>query len=268
MTYYGGKRRMVNYILPLIPKHDIYVEPYFGGGTIFFAKNKSYLEVINDIDFQLVNFYMNVQSNFEELQKLISNAIYSEALYKWAQKVYYKKIKVTSIENAYATWLVFNMAINSCPESGWSFNNGTGGSHSGYLLAHKRDSFCPWLKERMRYVQISQRPAMKVIKERDSEKTFFYLDPPYPNTNQGHYAGFKMSDLEELLQLMETIKGKFILSNYPAEIITQYAKKNNWQLKEIEMKQDIQNQMSRRSRKTEILLMNYKLKSELQLELF
>lgn len=268
LTYYGGKRRMIQYILPMIPKHKIYVEPYFGGGTVFFAKSPSYLEVINDIDSQLVNFYMQIQTNYDTLKEKIELSLYSEELYKWSKLVYYNKIKASEIDRAYATWLIFNMSINSCPECGWSYNNGTGGSHSGKLLAHKRDSFCPWLKERMRYVQISQRPAIKVIKERDSIDTFFYLDPPYPNTNQGHYAGFTLEDLEELLRVLESIKGKFMLSNYPAEILSEYANKNSWQLTEISINQDIINQMKRRKKKKEVLIQNYYTKQITELNMF
>ena len=267
LTYYGGKRRMVNYIMPLIPRHSIYVEPYFGGGTIFFEKKPSYLEVINDINGQLINFYLQIQENFEELNEKIQNTLCSESLFKWAKEVYNGKISVPDVERALATWLVFNMAINSNPLANWSYNNGTGGSHTGILLAHKRDSFCPWLKERMRYVQISQRDALKVIKERDSEQTFFYLDPPYPNTNQGHYSGFTFDNLEELLIVLQNIKGKFILSNYPAEIITRYAQKKNWLLEDIVMKQDIVNAMGVKSTKTEILLYNYNPEKTSQLSL-
>ena len=44
ITYYGGKQQLVSTILPMIPSHRVYCEPYFGGGAVFFAKGKSYLE--------------------------------------------------------------------------------------------------------------------------------------------------------------------------------------------------------------------------------
>ena len=242
LTYYGGKKRLVNQILPLIPNHRIYCEPYFGGGAVFFAKKPSYLEVVNDINDNLINFYRICQTNFAELSTMIKRALYSES--------------------------VFNMSINSCPENLWSFNNGTGGSHSGILFAHKRDSFCPWLEERLRYVQISCRQAIKVIKERDTNETFFYLDPPYPNCNQGHYKGFTVDDFEQLLIQLESIKGKFLLSNYPAEIISKYAKKNNWQLKSFLVNQDIVNQYIPGRKKREIFLANYQTEKYIQTTIF
>ena len=48
IAYYGGKLNMVKRILSKIPKHKIYVEPFFGGGAVFFAKEPSKIEVIND----------------------------------------------------------------------------------------------------------------------------------------------------------------------------------------------------------------------------
>ena len=48
ITYYGGKQSMLSIILPMIPEHNLYCEPFFGGGAVFFAKEPSKIEVIND----------------------------------------------------------------------------------------------------------------------------------------------------------------------------------------------------------------------------
>ena len=55
ITYYGGKQILTHEILELMPAHKIYVEPFFGGGAIFFAKGSSFLEVINDTNDLLIN---------------------------------------------------------------------------------------------------------------------------------------------------------------------------------------------------------------------
>lgn len=57
LTYYGGKQLMLKNILPIIPEHEIYNEPFFGGGALFFAKEPSKIEFINDISGEIVNFY-------------------------------------------------------------------------------------------------------------------------------------------------------------------------------------------------------------------
>lgn len=40
ISYYGGKQRLISKILPLIPEHNLYCEPFLGGAAIFFAKEK------------------------------------------------------------------------------------------------------------------------------------------------------------------------------------------------------------------------------------
>ena len=71
ISYYGGKQLMVSTILPLIPPHKIYVEPFLGGAAIFFAKKPSDFECINDLNGALVTFYQVVVSDFAILRKLI-----------------------------------------------------------------------------------------------------------------------------------------------------------------------------------------------------
>ena len=57
ITYYGGKQMMCGKIVPLIPKHRLYCEPFAGGAAIYFAKEPSELEVLNDTNRELINFY-------------------------------------------------------------------------------------------------------------------------------------------------------------------------------------------------------------------
>ncbi|MDT8337183.1 MAG: DNA adenine methylase [Candidatus Izemoplasmatales bacterium] len=71
ITYYGGKQSMIKDILPLIPKHKLYVEPFFGGGAVFWAKEKSNTEVINDVNMNIVNFYEVLKHSYFELRKKI-----------------------------------------------------------------------------------------------------------------------------------------------------------------------------------------------------
>ena len=67
ISYYGGKQNMLSELLPLIPKHESYIEPFFGGGALFFAKTPSPLEVINDTNQLMINFYRQMVVNFDAL---------------------------------------------------------------------------------------------------------------------------------------------------------------------------------------------------------
>jgi len=57
ITYYGGKQQLCSTILGLIPEHNLYCEPFCGGAAIFFGKKASHVEVLNDTNKELINFY-------------------------------------------------------------------------------------------------------------------------------------------------------------------------------------------------------------------
>lgn len=257
LTYYGGKQRIASWIVQHIPEHQIYVEPFFGGGAVFFEKRPSYLEVINDLNENLVNFYEMLQQNYEKLAARVNATLHSESMYKRALDIYHGQIPAEKLEKALATWIVFNQSFSATCRGGWKFDNGTGGSHVGIVQHHARENFCPWLKKRLQYVQISCRDALQVIKDRDSENTFFYLDPPYPNTNQGHYSGYTYNDLQKLLTLLQNIKGKFALSNYPCDMISDFSVRTGWKIDIITFKKDSKLAADPDAQKVELLLMNY-----------
>lgn len=80
LTYYGGKQKLARVIIPLIPPHKTYVEPFVGGGAIFWSKPIAEVEVINDYNRELINFYEMVQNQFVELEKLIRISLHSRSL--------------------------------------------------------------------------------------------------------------------------------------------------------------------------------------------
>src|SRR5690554_8145229 len=80
ISYYGGKQNLVTTILPLIPKHKTYIEPFVGGGAIFWSKQPSEVEIINDYNRELINFYECVQNEFVELEKMVRISLHSRSL--------------------------------------------------------------------------------------------------------------------------------------------------------------------------------------------
>ena len=235
ITYYGGKQRMASIIISMIPKHKIYCEPFFGGGAVFFEKYKSEIEVINDNNELLINFYKICRKKFKELQNMIQSTLHSESEFIRARNIYRGRIEATDIEKAWSLWVMSNECHAGSLYGGWKFCNGSAGTHFGKVLRNKRDDFNRSLHERLSEVQISCRDGLKVIKNRDSTETFFYLDPPYPGSHQGHYYGYSENDLEDLLKILQNIKGKFILSNYWTDILRKYVDANKWNVKEVSM---------------------------------
>ena len=121
---------------------------------------------------------------------------------------------------------------------------------------NKKRQFTELLQERIELTQIECRDALDVIRLYDTPDTFHYIDPPYPGTNLGHYKGYTMDNLEQLLVKLSNIKGKFLLSNYPQDIITQYARKHGWA--QLAFKMPLcASKKAVRSNKTEVLTSNY-----------
>ena len=266
ITYYGGKQNMLDIILPKIPKHKIYVEPFFGGGAVFFAKQPSYLEVINDKNDRLITFYEEMKDNFNVLNDMIKNTLHSESMYMKAKDIYNGRIEASRLELAWSVWVITNMSFSGSMHGGWKWCNGSSGSHTGRFIHRKTNDFNS-LKNRLAGVQISKRDALKVILDRDTEDTFFYLDPPYPGCVQGHYYGYSMKEFYELLELLQSIKGKFMLSNFWSQTLKFFAIKNNWKLKEQKLIMKVANFSSQRYKK-EVLVFNYTSENNLFSEMY
>lgn len=201
ITYYGGKQQLANVIIDMIPKHRIYCEPFFGGGAVFFAKRPSFLEVINDKNDLLITFYKQCIDNFNELQHRIQSTLCSESEFNKAKRIYNNPKHQRKIDIAWSVWVCTNMAMMGTPRGVWKRCNGTGGSHTGVTIDNDRKKFTADIKTRLQHIQISCHEALDVIKERDTQDTFFYLDPPYLNCDQKHYSGYGKEDLSGRLNL-------------------------------------------------------------------
>jgi DNA adenine methylase len=216
ISYYGGKQRMVPNILPLIPKHTVYVEPFAGGAAVFFAKpwpkienNNHYREVLNDKDERLINFYRVLQTpeKREALIERLSLTLYSEAEYVKA-----KDLKSgDDLQRAWAYFVNINMSFSNQLGGGWGRQVFAANAAATWLRRVKRLS--EYL-ERMSSVHIACDDALKVIRQWDSPQTFFYCDPPYPGTDCGHYSGYTIEDFQALVNTLNECQGSFLLSNY------------------------------------------------------
>ena len=155
------------------------------------------------------------------------------------------------------------MSIMATPRGGWKRDNGTGGSHVGVTVDNHRMNFSEEVHNRLKNVQISCHDALDVIKERDTEQTLFYLDPPYINCDQKHYKGYGEEDFVQLLEQLEKIKGKFILSSFMSDVLQEKIKKNKWKHIVIQRKCMIPALVKKPRKKYEVLTWNYNLERSL-----
>ena len=253
ISYYGGKLSLLSKIIPLIPEHSLYCEPFIGGAAVFFAKPKAKVEVINDINGEIVNFYKVLQNDFLALQKEVQATLHSRELYRHAKIVYENPDMFDRIKRAWAVWVLANMSFNNALNN--SFTRSSDGKFSRKIAAN-RERFSDELAERIGGVQIECRDAIKVIKANDTHSSFFYVDPPYVGACQGHYDGYSQEDFNALIVELTTLKGKFLLSSYRNKALSQAVTLHGWY--QIEIKVNTNPTGSNKSRtKIEVLTANY-----------
>ena len=251
ITYYGGKQSLLKYLLPLIPPHKIYCEPFFGGGALFFAKPKSEVEVINDLNGEVVNFFKVVKTKFSELQKEVQGSPHSRELFKRAKAIYDFPDMFTDVKRAWAFWIVTNQGFAGTIGA-WGFGKDDSKEKS---LANKRNDFTKEYAHRFERGQIEHNDALKVIDRCDDKNAFMYCDPPYINSDQGHYAGYTESDYKLLLDKLAKAKGKFLLSSYPNPLLNTYIKKYKWKVKQVKKSVAVTKRTDKQ--KTEMMVFNY-----------
>ena len=255
ITYYGGKLNMLKEILPLIPKHSIYTEAFFGGGAVFFAKEPVEGETINDINTMVVTFYEVVKTDFHELKAKIEATAFSRATYNVAWSIYRMPHLFNKLQQAWAFYIATNMGF-SCKVGSWGYDRY---GKRVKAFRNKKMLFDETIARRLENAQIENNDACKVIKSRDAEDAFHYVDPPYVNSNQGHYGGYTEAHFKDLLDTLSNIKGRFLLSSYPSEILDAYTKANRWYTKTFEKPLSASKAKAgaKRQRKIEVLTANY-----------
>lgn len=255
VTYYGGKAQMAHHILPLIPPHYLYCEPFCGGGAIFFAKEPSPVEVINDLNKEVINFYEVLKKRYAPLKKLIGATLHSREQHRKAQIIYQNPELFNEVTRAWAFWTLANNSFSAIVDGGWAYENKTNGTTN--RLRNKKRDFTKEYSERLESLQIECKDALKVIKARDNADTFFYCDPPYFNSDMGHYKGYTLQDFTNLLDTLAGIRGKFLLSSYPSDILKEYAKKYDWHQVSFEKMLAVCGKRLQPKLKTEVLTANF-----------
>lgn len=113
ISYYGGKQTMLKHIMPLIPPHRVYTEAFAGGAALYWAKTPVKLEVLNDINGNLINFYKVLQRRFNDLEMMIKSTLHSRDQYDFASIVYDYPQFFDEVTRAWAVWVKSKMGFAS-----------------------------------------------------------------------------------------------------------------------------------------------------------
>jgi DNA adenine methylase len=252
-SYYGGKQQLLTRLLPRIPEHRKYNEPFLGGGAVFWSKEPSEIEVVNDLDGFVTNFYRVIKTDFSALKALVDSIPYSREAHDEACIMRQFPTLFSDVQRAWSFFFMANTSMFSI--LGNIMNTPSRDQKPITTFTNKVERFSDVYAERLKKVFIENRNALYVIKTHDGVDTFHFIDPPYFNSDCGHYGGYTHSDYEALLVLLGTLEGKFLLTCYPSDLLDHYAALNNWHIERIEMQ--LSASKTKGKKKVECLVTNY-----------
>lgn len=241
-SWFGGKMALSKYILPYIPEHNTYVEVFGGSGAILFAKDKSPLEIYNDIDSGLVNFYRVLRDpvKSKELQELLELSPYSREEY-YENKAGLDESDISDVELARRWFSVIKQAFNASMRAGWkrSTHAGPSGSNASTRPWVNTIAMFPEFHERFKEVQVEHSDFRDIFKNYDSENTLFYLDPPYvlDTRTAGKQYRFELVDQDhvDFIDTVLSARGKCLISGYNHHLYDRLLE-HGWSKKEFKVK--------------------------------
>lgn len=247
LSYIGGKNRLARQIIALFPKHTTYVEPFAGGAQVFFHKEPSQVEVLNDLDFEIVNFFRVCQWHYQELIRYLQFCPASRRLHELLSTT--RPETLTDIQRA-GRFLYLQKN---------SFGGLVVRRHYHYGVVQRtnyRPENIPEIIERvhtrLRGAQIECLPYEQILDRYDRSTTLFYLDPPYWNRKLYRF-NFTGPDFVALEGRLRRIKGRFVLSLNDHPTVRQLFAK--FRVLECDVSYTAQRQAARRYH--ELLVMNF-----------
>lgn len=245
---------MLKHIEPLIPVHSVYTESFAGGAALYWAKKPVDVEVLNDVNGNLINFYMVLKSRFNELKERIEITLHSREMFDFASIVYDYPNFFDPVTRAWALWVKSKMGFASMLDGTFGYDKSTNSICK--KIENSKAEFTGALQRRIERTQIECGNALHIIETRDCPAAFHFIDPPYINSDCGHYTDtFNLMNFEELLTLCTTLQGRFMLTMFPHDVLKDYIDRFAWRLVEVE--RTISVSTVNRRKQAEWIVMNY-----------
>lgn len=206
VPWIGGKRRLAKRILPLFGEHVSYVEPFCGGAALFFLKEPSKAEVLNDINGEVVNLYRVVQHHLDEFVRQFRWSLVSRELFSWLKAT--PEVILTDIQRAARFYYLQKLAFGG-KVSGQTFGVVPQGAPRLNLTRMEEDLSMAHL--RLARATIEHLPWDACIKRYDRPGALVYCDPPYWGT-EGYGVEFGLEQYDMMAELARTMKGRMIIS--------------------------------------------------------
>lgn len=207
----GGKARLVKFILPLVPPHELYCEPFAGGLALLCAKPPSRVEVINDTHCDLITLYRVAKFHQAALQDELDFVLNSRREFR----DYCAQAGLTDIQRA-ARFFMRNAVSFGGLGGHYGTGRTSGGAAFGSREARRVAIFN--LSRRLDRVSIEHLDADQMFVRYDSPGAFFFIDPPYIACSTTTYAAWQPADFERLMVRVRALRGSWLLTinDHPA----------------------------------------------------
>lgn len=198
LRYFGSKWNLAPWIVSFFPKHKIYVEPYGGGAAVLLRKPIVKVELYNDLDGRVVNFFKVLREQTDDLVRLIALTPNARAEMDVA-----KETSPDPLEDARRLYVMSWQSINGATNPSRSFWRRTiglhGDLHSKYFISHLENLMrVAW---RMANVQIENKDALEILSVFDSPDSLIYVDPPYVHSTRKDKVSYahEMEDVHHIV---------------------------------------------------------------------
>lgn len=225
LQYPGAKWSVADWIIGMMPQHKSYLEPFFGSGAVFFSKDPSPIETINDMDGEIVNLFSVIRTQPEALATALWATPYSRQTYDlaWQQLRDGTMLQLDDVERARLMLIRYWQTHGSSArkKSGWK--NDVAGREAAYAV-RCWNRLPGWVMEaaaRLKDAQIEHLPAVELIRRFRSPEVLIYADPPYLlQTRRALQYQHEMTeaDHQELLRVLMNHPGPVMLSGYDNEL--------------------------------------------------
>lgn len=226
MAYYGGKTRLADRIVALLPPHEHYVEPFAGSLAVLLAKKPSRIETVNDRDQLLMAFWQALRDKPAELARACALTPHSRAEYVDAKALAETGLldEMDEVEKARLVWVQISQGrTGTLRKTGWRFYidpAGTTSSMPAYLEAYVNRMATA--AERLHNVSLECRPGLEVIQQYGAfTDTCLYVDPPYlGSTRASNYRVEMRTEVEhqQLLDALLEARASVVLSGYANDL--------------------------------------------------
>lgn len=195
--YAGGKFYARKLILEHVPDHTCYIEPFVGGGSIFFAKDKVETNILNDADPDLINTYLIIRDRVDELVTALDGEQALKERHTW----YKNEFKPTNELERAVRWYYLNRTSYSGIMNPKNCYWGYGDKYS--MRPENWGRSLLKTSAKLQGVEFTNLDFEDVI-DNAPDGAFLFVDPPYFNADQDKFYtfSFKKEDHYRLEQCL------------------------------------------------------------------